>query len=121
MSEVERFIYNKKELRNIIRSKCVKRETVTLKNGRTSDFYIDCRPVILGNVGHQLIGEIVSMQCALLSTDTSLLACTGVGGAHMASAVSAWSKFYNVIHIRDIKKKYGTKKIVEIPVPFNNG
>ena len=99
---------------DLLKNESIKFGDFTLRSGKKSDFYIDCRPLILSSLGRKLISQCFYAHV----NDGSFFAATGVGGSYIASGVS---DLYGtgVIHVRDEKKDHGTRNKLEIPYKFN--
>jgi len=105
------------ELYNMIYEKSIKFGDFTLRSGKKSNFYVDCRPVILSVNGRNLIKEKIAN---LLDFDFDFFVATGVGGSYLACSVGDFLH-KDVIHIRDSKKDHGTKNKMELPFNFFKG
>jgi len=110
-----------------------KRGEFTLASGKTSDFYIDVRPVALSADGHWKLGRLLY---EMVKTFDNVQAIAGVelGGCPLASAVSYTSALDRVLtgelggpqnipllpafYIRKAPKGHGMGKIVEAPFPY---
>lgn len=104
-------------LLELLRTKSFRRGTFTLTSGATSDFFIDCKPTVLGAEGHALVGRL--MLSAARAIDPSLVSVAGVelGGCSLASAVSLTSFLdgapVDAVYVRKSAKGHGTKKLLE--------
>jgi len=113
-------LYNKCRLALLdeLKKHSVKFGDFTLRSGKKSDFYVDCRPVVLTPYGLQFAGAVIGYN--VWQKFGTLDTCgTGVGGSYL-SAASALSVGGYIIHVRDSKKEHGTKKKVELPANFND-
>lgn len=108
--------YRRDELKKFLEKYSIKHGDFTLRSGKKSDFYVDCRPVLLSNEGHHLVAD--AMIPHLYELECECVVCTGVGGVHIASAVSMGSTFYDIVHVRSDKKAHGTMNKIEKPVNF---
>lgn len=95
----------------------------TLKSGKKSNFYLDCRLVSLDAAGAAFLAEMfvnsISEQLDDLSSEESrtYVGATGVGGAPLVGAILhlagemelLWQGFV----VRDVEKGHGLKKKVE--------
>lgn len=107
--------YVRNRLRGYIRP-FVQEKEITLRSGKKSNFYIDCRPVILNGVTAQAVAELMMIQCSLLSSDASYVAATGVGGSHISAGIVAASRgHYSTLHVRSEAKTHGLKNKIEGP------
>lgn len=104
-------------LLELLRGRSFRRGTFTLTSGATSDFFIDCKPTVLGAEGHVLVGRL--MLAAARAIDPALVAVAGVelGGCSLASAVSLTSFLeaspLDAVYVRKSAKGHGTKKQLE--------
>ena len=110
----------------LLRSDAYRRGTFTLASGRTSDFFIDCKQVLLSAEGHALAGELFceAVDAFVREHGSSVRAVAGValGGCPLASAVSMRSFLregasYDALYVRKEAKDHGTKKLIEGRVP----
>lgn len=116
----------RERLLELLRRDAYRKGTFTLASGRTSDFFIDCKQVLLSAEGHTLAGELFCDAVDALRTGADAVpvrAVAGValGGCPIASAV-AISSFkrghaYDALYVRKEAKDHGTKKLVEGSVP----
>jgi orotate phosphoribosyltransferase len=97
-------------------------EPFTLASGKKSDYYIDCRKVILSPYGNQLITQAMSeliiyyMKEQNRAVSTICVGTTGVGGAPLLGSIifSMWPVMSNGgFVIRDVPKDHGLKRLVE--------
>jgi len=93
------------------------RREVTLASGRKSDFYIDCRQVVLTSEGHFLVGWLM---CRLIERDAPDVEAVGgvcIGADPLVSATSLMSSFTqnprNGFYVRPEPKAHGTGRIIE--------
>ncbi len=104
-------------LLELLRTRSFRRGTFTLTSGATSDFFIDCKPTVLGAEGHVLVGRL--MLAAARGIEPRLAAVAGVelGGCPLASAVSLTSFLegspLDAVYVRKAAKGHGTKKQLE--------
>ena len=95
-----------------------------LASGKESDFFIDCKRVMLTAEGHQRIGAVLCDAVASLAASSPVHAVAGValGGCPLASAVSLTSALrgvgpdgrgWNALYVRKEPKDHGTAKRVE--------
>lgn len=96
----------------MLRARSFRRGTFTLASGRTSDFFIDCKPTVLSAEGHWLVGE--ALCDALPKGDRRPAAVAGVvlGGCPLASAVALVSHHrgegLDAVLVRKQAKGHGT-------------
>lgn len=93
------------------------RREITLASGRRSDFYIDCRQVVLGAEGHWLVGWLF---CRLIERDAPDVAAVGgvsIGADPLVSATSLMSGMgarpLPGFYIRPEPKAHGTGQVIE--------
>jgi len=95
-----------------------KRGTFTLASGRTSDFFIDCKEVILAAEGHHLAGHLVYRALAPFFP-LDAVAGVVVGGCPLASAASCVSfalpNPLDALLVRMERKDHGTGRRIEGP------
>jgi orotate phosphoribosyltransferase len=100
--------------------------TFTLASGKTSDFFIDCKRVVLTAEGHVLVGE--SMLAAIERFESGAnvqpiasVAGVALGGCPLASAVSLTSQLRgrprDALYVRKEAKDHGTRALVEGVTP----
>jgi orotate phosphoribosyltransferase len=94
--------------------------TFTLASGKTSDFFIDCKRVMLTAEGHVLAGvalfeEVLKVAPGAVPLDG--VAGVALGGCPLASAVSVISyqreRPLNALYVRKEAKDHGTKSLIE--------
>lgn len=103
----------------LLTARSFRRGTFTLASGRQSDFFIDCKPVVLSAEGHVLVGEL--LYSAIASFDRRPVAVAGVvlGGCPLASAVALTSfrvapdAALDAIYVRKEVKDHGSRKRIE--------
>jgi orotate phosphoribosyltransferase len=103
-------------LRDLLRRHAVRHGTFKLASGRTSDFFIDCKAVVLSAEGHLLAGVALG---ALARSFAPLhgFAAVPLGGCALASAASFASALgaepLPAVYVRKEAKDHGTGKAVE--------
>ena len=95
-----------------------RRGRFVLSSGRHSDFFIDCKPVVLTAEGHALVGAALLQKIKdELSIDVDAVAGVELGGFPLASAVAAasWTKGkpLDAVYVRKAVKDHGTRKLIE--------
>lgn len=114
----------RRALLELLRRDAYREGRFRLASGRESDFFIDCKRVMLTAMGHKLIGEVFCDEVAALAHDTPVHAVAGValGGCPLASAVSLTSALrgvgpagagWNALYVRKETKDHGTNRRVE--------
>jgi orotate phosphoribosyltransferase len=108
------------ELLALLRRDAYKQGRFTLASGRESDFFIDCKRVMLTAEGHRLIGAVLFDEVAALDGVTGV-AGVALGGCPLVSAVSLTSALhgrpYDALYVRKEAKDHGTARRVEGSVP----
>ena len=101
-------------LLELLRIHSFRKGTFTLTSGRTSDFFIDCKPVVLRAEGHALVGDVMR---AVLPEDVVAVAGVELGGCPLASSVAQASfrteRPVDAIYVRKAAKEHGSKKELE--------
>ena len=108
-------------LLDALRRDAWRRGTFRLASGRESDFFIDCKEVILTAEGHRLVGEVLCELIAASARDAPVHGVAGValGGCSLASAVSLTSALradgaaWDALYVRREPKDHGTGRRVE--------
>lgn len=111
-------------LLELLRTNAYRAGTFTLASGKTSDFFIDCKKVILTAEGHALTGEAMFDEVAALeaSPDNNVapvdcVAGVALGGCPLASAVSLTSQLrgrpWDALYVRKEAKDHGTRALIE--------
>ena len=104
------------ELLALLRRDAYKQGRFTLASGRESDFFIDCKRVMLTAEGHRLIGAVLFDEVAALDGVTGV-AGVALGGCPLVSAVSLTSALhgrpYDALYVRKEAKDHGTARRVE--------
>lgn len=99
-----------------LRAHAVRFGKFTLASGRTSDFFIDCKTVVLSAEGHVLCG--VTLGHAAREFDpVHAYAGVALGGCALASAASFASAFGSpsvpALYVRKEAKDHGTERRIE--------
>jgi orotate phosphoribosyltransferase len=103
-------------LLDLLRTHAFARRRVVLASGRESDFFIDCKQVVLAAEGHVLVGAL------LFEALTALPPCVAVagvelGGCPLASAVSITSfqrlAPLDAVYVRKDAKDHGSARTLE--------
>jgi orotate phosphoribosyltransferase len=104
----------------LLRRDAYKHGRFRLASGRESDFFIDCKRVMLTAEGHRLIGSVLFEELATLP-DTAAVAGVALGGCPLVSAVSLTSALrgrpLDALYVRKEPKDHGTARRVEGSVP----
>lgn len=101
----------------LLRTRAFARRRVILASGRESDFFIDCKQVVLTAEGHALVGELMLEALARISDRPLAVAGVELGGCPLASAVSIVSFLkgapLDAIYVRKEAKTHGTGRLLE--------
>lgn len=103
-------------LLELLRTHAYERKRVTLASGKESDFFIDCKRVVLTAEGHALTGSVM---LDALSAFGSCAAVAGValGGCPLASAVALTSfqrrTPLDAVYVRKEAKDHGSRQLIE--------
>lgn len=100
---------NNEELYELLfKNNCIKKGSFLLKNGQTSDFYIDIKNII----SYPFLIKYIGDQLYSILDDFDIICGIPYGGLPIALYISIT---YNkpLIYIRDKTKEYGTKKLIE--------
>lgn len=103
-------------LLELLRARGFRRGTFTLTSGKTSDFFIDCKPVALSSEGHVLVGRLMGEAARRLAPDARAVAGVELGGCSLASAVATVSfgaGSLDAVYVRKAPKGHGTQKQLE--------
>lgn len=107
----------KSRLLDLLREKSFRRGTFTLTSGKTSDFFIDCKPTVLSAEGHALVGRLLLEGLGRVPGPVHAVAGVELGGCPLASAVSLTSflegRPLDAVYVRKQAKGHGTKKLLE--------
>ncbi|MFO0556987.1 MAG: orotate phosphoribosyltransferase [Polyangiales bacterium] len=104
-----------------LRTRAYREGTFTLASGKTSDFFIDCKRVMLTGEGHALCGEALldeleRAESAGMPT-VDVVAGVALGGCPLASAVAQTAfhrgRALDALYVRKEQKDHGTKSMVE--------
>ena len=101
----------------MLREHSFRRGTFTLTSGKTSDFFIDCKPTVLRAEGHVLVGAALLDAATSLAPGLDAVAGVELGGCSLASAVACTSYARNTplgaVYVRKAQKGHGTQKLLE--------
>ena len=103
-------------LRELLRLHAVRHGTFKLASGRTSDFFVDCKTVVLSAEGHLCAGVTLG-RVALELSPVHAFAAVPLGGCPLASAASFASSLGErpipAIYVRKEAKDHGTGRRIE--------
>ena len=106
----------KEELLKLLKDNAYKKGEYTLSSGKTSEHYVNCKPVTLSGRGLTLVS--LSM---LMYVDTGYVAGLTLGADPLVSGVSFVSaldsKMVNGLIVRKEAKGHGTQAWIEGPLP----
>lgn len=121
-------IPGKKNLLALLRTHSYQKRRVTLKSGRESDFYIDCRKTVLSAQGHRLAGHVIhTIIRQHLGIAHLFVGGVCVGANPLVSAVSTLSaeklggQVHDGFYIRKAAKTHGTQQRIEAPWSMKPG
>jgi orotate phosphoribosyltransferase len=101
----------------LLRERAYERRDVVLASGRRSNFYIDCRRVVMTAEGHFLTGLIINDVIRRECPDAVAVGGLTLGADPLASAASLMSLFgghpLDAFYVRKEPKKHGTAQYVE--------
>lgn len=104
-------------LLELLRERGFRRGDFVLSSGRRSDFFIDCKPVVLSAEGHALVGQALWRRIRDFAGPVSAVAGVELGGCPLASAtaLASWSERspIDAVYIRKTGKDHGTRKVLE--------
>ena len=104
-------------LLDMLREHSFRRGTFTLSSGKTSDFFIDCKPTVLRAQGHVLVGAALMDAAVELAPELVAVAGVELGGCSLASAVAYASvgrgRPLDAVYVRKSQKGHGTQRLLE--------
>lgn len=113
----------KRELIELLRTHSYKQappgQPFTLASGAKSDYFIDVKMTALLARGHEVLGELLSIELGWYAS-VSAVAGVELGGCPLASAVAS-KGIYDAVYVRKAAKDHGTAKLVEGAVRPNMG
>lgn len=105
------------QLLELLRERGFRRGRFILSSGKESDFFIDCKPVVLLARSHVLVGEALLARIRDLPGSLAAVAGVELGGCPLASAVAYASAPsddpLDAVYIRKEAKAHGTRKMLE--------
>jgi orotate phosphoribosyltransferase len=103
-------------LQELLRVHAVRHGTFKLASGRTSDFFVDCKTVVLAAEGHLCAGVTLG-HLARSFAPVHAFAAVPLGGCPLASAASFASALGDMpvpaVYVRKEAKDHGTGKLIE--------
>ena len=110
--------YRREELLGLIINGAYKKGEYKLSSGRTSEHYVNCKPVTLSGEG---LATASALLLEFIETDTVAVAGLTLGADPLVSgvAVAAWNKDWdlNALIVRKEAKGHGTGAWIEGPLP----
>ena len=104
-------------LLDLLRERGFRRGQFVLSSGKSSDFFIDCKPAVLLAEGHALVGRALLERIRDEIGSVSAVAGVELGGCPLASAVAcaSWAddEPIDAVYIRKSSKAHGTGKLLE--------
>jgi orotate phosphoribosyltransferase len=117
MSASEQFDRHRARLLDLLRRLSYEEREVTLKSGRKSNFYIDCRQTVLSAEGHFLVGWLFGQILAEQAPEVEAVGGVTMGADPLASAVSTLSYLGRrplpAFYVRKEPKGHGTGQWIE--------
>jgi len=106
----------KQRLLELLVTHAYRKGEFTLASGRKSDFFIDCKQVILRAEGHLLVGQVLLHELRRFFP-LGAVAAVAIGGCPLASAVSTVSQIggcaLDALYIRKERKDHGTGQQID--------
>ena len=103
-------------LLELLRTHAYERKRVTLASGKESDFFIDCKRVVLTAEGHALTGVVMLDALAAFGA-CAAVAGVALGGCPLASAVALTSfqrgTPLDAVYVRKEVKDHGSRQLIE--------
>lgn len=107
----------RQRLLQLLRERAYQKRDVILASGRRSNFYIDCRRVVMTAEGHWLVGWLFGQLIRRHCPEVCAVGGMSLGADPLASAVSLMSFFggqpLDAFYVRKEPKKHGTAQFVE--------
>jgi orotate phosphoribosyltransferase len=109
-------VESSRRLLELLRTHAYKKGEFVLASGRKSNFFIDCKQVILRAEGHALVGSVMLSSLERFFP-LDAVAAVAVGGCPLASAVSmashARGEDIDALFIRRERKDHGTGRQID--------
>lgn len=108
-------------LRSLLASRAVIKGRITLTSGNVSEYYFDCKRVMLSSEGAPLVGEAFLSAISILPERPSAIgglthgADPIIGSTMMCASAAGFS--LEGFYVRKEPKKHGTQRLVENPPP----
>lgn len=95
----------------LIEENAIQKGSVTLASGVESNFYIDCKKILLTKYGASKVGSVLKYYFTYNPTPAKIIAGEGVGGIALAMiGLSYTDCFTNALLIRKSEKDHGASK-----------
>jgi orotate phosphoribosyltransferase len=111
------FLQHKERLLKLLRERAYEKRDVVLASGRKSNFYIDCRRVVMTAEGHFLVGWLLHQLIGLHCPEAVAVGGMSLGADPLASATSLISYFggrpLDAFYVRKEAKGHGTGQLIE--------
>jgi orotate phosphoribosyltransferase len=108
---------HQQRLLTLLRDKAYEKRDVVLASGRRSDFYIDCRRVVLSAEGHFLVGWLFNQRVREQCPEVVAVGGMSLGADPLASATSLLSYLgghpLDAFYVRKEPKGHGTGQSLE--------
>jgi orotate phosphoribosyltransferase len=102
----------RERLKELLTKHAYQKRRVVLASGRESDFYIDCRGVVLSAEGHSLVGQLMLQAARVIEPNLHAVGGLTMGADPLASAVAltSWNQGQPVgaFLVRKEPKGHGT-------------
>jgi orotate phosphoribosyltransferase len=106
----------RQRLLDLLKTHAFARRRVILASGKESDFFIDCKDVVLSAEGHALVGSVLFDEMARFRPFAAV-AGVELGGCPLASAVALTSYHrlspIDAIYVRKDAKDHGSARLLE--------
>ena len=102
----------------LLKEKAYRKGEFTLSSGKTSEHYVNCKPVTLSSEGLYFVGNLLY---PLVEEESVAVGGLTLGADPLVCAVSQHSisqeRSLNALIVRKKSKGYGTKSMIEGPMP----
>lgn len=109
--------HQRDRLLTLLREKAFEKREVTLASGKKSNFYIDCRRVVMTAEGHFLVGMLFNHLVRELCPEVVAVGGLTLGADPLASATSLVSYLggrpLDAFYVRKEPKSHGTGQLIE--------
>lgn len=95
----------------LLEENAVTKGSVTLASGKESNFYIDCKKILLNKYGSSKVGSVLNYYFTYNPTSAKIIAGEGIGGTSLAMIGLSYTTFFtNALLIRKSEKDHGVSK-----------